>query len=79
MIFTVQFWKNTVELVVRGAAIAAVTAMGGSAVDAWHLNWETIAGMAVTGGVLSLLTSLSSATVGEKGSPLVTSAGAGEV
>jgi hypothetical protein len=77
-IWTGAFWKNTAELVVRGAAIAAVTAMGGSAVDAWHLNWETIAGMALSGAALSLLTSLSSATVGVKGSPLVTAPKSGD-
>jgi hypothetical protein len=71
-IFTLSFWKSTLELVLRGAAIAALTGMGGSLVDAWHLNWETISGMALSGGLLSLLTSLSSATVGVKGSPLVT-------
>jgi hypothetical protein len=72
MIFTLQFWKNTLELVVRGSAIATVTAMGGSVLDAWHLDWKTIGGMALSGGLLSLLTSLSSATVGAKGSPLLT-------
>lgn len=70
--WSVQFWKNTVELVLRGAAIAALTGMGGSLVDAWHLDWKTIGGMALSGAVLSLLTSLSSAQLGEKGSPLMT-------
>ena len=72
-IWQMQFWKNTAELVLRGAAIAAATGMGGSLVDAWHLNWATIGGMALSGAVLSLVTSLSSAQVGQKGSPLVTS------
>jgi hypothetical protein len=72
MIWTLQYWKSTVELVLRGAAIGAVTGMGGSLVDAWHLDWKTIAGMALSGGFLSLVTSLSSAKLGEKGSPLVT-------
>ena len=72
MIWTLAFWKSTAELVLRGAAIGAVTAMGGSVVDAWHLDWKTIAGMALSGGFLSLVTSLSSSQVGVKGSPLVT-------
>lgn len=70
--WTVQFWKNTAELVLRGAAIGAVTGMGGSALDAWHLNWATIGGMALSGGFLSLVTSLSSSQFGQKGSPLLT-------
>jgi hypothetical protein len=71
-IWTVQYWKSVTELVIRGAAIGAVTGMGGSVLDAWHLNWATISGMALSGGFLSLVTSLASATVGAKSSPLVT-------
>jgi hypothetical protein len=77
MIFTLAFWKSTIELVIRGAAIGATTAMGGSIIDAWHLNWETISGMTLSGGLLSLLTSLSSAAMGAKGSPLVTTSPTG--
>lgn len=72
MIWTVQFWKNTLELVLRGAAIGAGSAMGGSALDAWHLDWKAIGGFALSGAVLSLVTSLSSSQLGQKGSPLVT-------
>lgn len=72
MIFTMQFWKNTLELVVRGAAIAAATAMGGSVFDAWHLDWKAISGFALSGAFLSLVASLSSGQLGQKGSPLVT-------
>lgn len=71
-IWTLQYWKSVAELVLRGAAIGAVTGMGGSALDAWHLDWKTIGGMAMSGGFLSLVTSLSSAKLGDKGSPLVT-------
>lgn len=71
-IWSISFWKSTAELVVRGAGIGAATAMGGSLVDAWHLPWKVIAGMAISGGMLSLATSLSSITVGQRGSPLVT-------
>lgn len=70
--WTVQFWRNTFELVVRGAAIGAGSAMGGSGLDAWHLDWKAIGGFAVSGAVLSLVASLSSSLVGQKGSPLVT-------
>jgi hypothetical protein len=70
--WTVQFWKNTIELAVRGAAITGGTAMGGSAFDIWHLDWKTISGFALSGAVLSTVASLSSIEVGAKGSPLVT-------
>lgn len=73
-IFSVAFWRTTLELAVRGAGIGATTAMGGSLVDAWHLPWKVIAGMAISGATLSVATSLSSLTVGQKGSPLITRA-----
>jgi hypothetical protein len=72
MIFTAQFWRNTLELVVRGAAIGAGSAMGGSVFDAWHLDWKAISGFALSGAFLSLVASLSSSQFGVKGSPLVT-------
>jgi Putative lactococcus lactis phage r1t holin len=71
-LFTLQFWKNTLELAVRGAAICGGTAIGGSAVDAWHLDWRAISGFALSGAMLSVVASLSAIEVGQKGSPLVT-------
>lgn len=71
-IFSGQFWRTTLELAVRGAGIGAAGAMGGSLVDAWHLPWKVIAGMAVSGALLSVATSLGAISVGPKGSPLVT-------
>lgn len=71
-IWSVQFWKNVAELALRGAAIGAVSAMGGSAVNAWHLDWDAISGFALSGAVLSVAASLSAIAVGAKGSPLVT-------
>lgn len=71
-LFSLQFWKNTLELGVRGAAICGGTAMGGSGLDAWHLDWKAISGFALSGAILSVVASLSSVEVGQKGSPLVT-------
>lgn len=74
-LFSFQFWKNTLELTVRGAAICGGSAMGGSALNAWHLDWRAITGFALSGAVLSVVTSLSSIEVGQKGSPLITASG----
>jgi Putative lactococcus lactis phage r1t holin len=71
-IWTLQYWKSTAELVLRGAAIGAGSAMVGAPLNAWHLDWSAISGFALSGAVLSLVASLSSSQVGAKGSPLVT-------
>jgi hypothetical protein len=71
-LFSLQFWRNTLELAVRGAAICGGSAVGGSAVDAWHLDWKAIAGFALSGAVLSVVASLSAIEVGQKGSPMLT-------
>jgi hypothetical protein len=78
-LFSVQFWRNSLELAVRGAAICGGTAMGGSGLDAWHLDWKAITGFALSGAVLSVVASLSAIEVGQKGSPLVTSSKHGEL
>lgn len=67
-----QFWKTTIELAVRGSAIGFITATGGSAIDVWHLQWKVIGGMVLSTALLSVAASLSSISVGDKGSPLVT-------
>jgi Putative lactococcus lactis phage r1t holin len=76
-LFSLQFWKNSIELAVRGAAITGGTAMGGSGFDVWHLDWKTISGFALSGAALSVVASLSAIEVGQKGSPLVTKHGDG--
>jgi hypothetical protein len=74
-IWSREFWKTCLELAIRGAAIGGGSAMGGSGLDAWHLDWKAIAGFALSGAVLSVVASLSSIKVGQKGSPLMTKHG----
>jgi hypothetical protein len=71
-IFSVQFLRTTGELAVRGAASGFLTAMGGPLVDAWHLDWKTIGGLALSGALVSVAFSVSSFKPGPHGSPLVT-------
>jgi hypothetical protein len=71
-IFSRDFLRTTAELAVRGAASGFVTAMGGPLVDAWHLDWKTIAGLALSGALVSVAFSLSSFKPGQRNSPLVT-------
>jgi hypothetical protein len=73
-IFSRDFLRTTAELAIRGAASGFLTAMGGPLVDAWHLNWTTIGGLALSGSLVSVAFSLSSFKAGsQKGTPLVTS------
>lgn len=71
-IFSREFLKTTGELAIRGAASGFVTAMGGPLVDAWHLDWKTIGGLALSGALVSVAFSLSSFKPGQSGSPLMT-------
>lgn len=65
--FSVSFWKDSGERAVKSAAQAAMLAVGGDAINVWSLDWVTVAGVGLGGGVLSLLTSLASERIGTKG------------
>jgi hypothetical protein len=78
-IWTLDYWKTTGELALRSAAQFALVGMGvGPVTDAWHLPWKVTVGMAVSGAIVSVLTSLSSTDVGRKPSPLVTATPKGQ-
>ncbi|MCH5645176.1 holin [Gordonia sp. ABSL49_1] len=65
--FSVSFWKDAGERAVKSAAQAAMLAVGGDTINVWSLDWVTVAGVGLGGGVLSLLTSLASERIGTKG------------
>lgn len=71
-IFSREFAKTTLELAIRGAASGFITATGGSAFDAWHLDWKSIAGFTISGAIVSVAFSVSSKPVKDKDSPLLT-------
>jgi len=75
-IFTVTFWKDAVERSVKSTAQAAVLAIAGNdvVVDFWNLDVKQIIGVAASGAVLSLLTSLASAPFSSRGTASVTNA-----
>lgn len=68
-IFSVRFWKRAAERATKTAAQAALLALGGDVINAWHVDWATIAGVGLGGAVLSLLTSLGSSRKGDHESP----------
>jgi hypothetical protein len=69
--WTTDFWKATAELAVRGAASAALLAIGAEQVNALVTDWGTVGGFALGGAVLSVLWSLGSSPFGKPGSPTI--------
>ena len=65
------FWIDAAERAVKSAAQAALLTFGGVQVDAFTADWQTVAGMAAGGFVLSLLTSVASLKIGPQDSPSV--------
>ena len=67
--FTKSFWKSAAERAIRTVAQALVAVIAATSFDWFSADWKAIAGTALTAGVLSLLTSIASAGIGDKGTP----------
>ncbi len=67
--FTKSFWTAAVERAIRTVAQALVAVIAATSFDWFSADWRAIAGTALTAGVLSLLTSIASAGIGDKGTP----------
>ncbi|QDF19765.1 hypothetical protein QEH38_gp33 [Mycobacterium phage LilSpotty] len=74
--WTLTFWKDAVERALKSAAQAVILALGGDLADFWSLDWKNVAGVALGGAGLSLLTSIGSDVlpVGNKGTASLTRA-----
>lgn len=67
---TTTFWKKTAERAIKSAVQGAITAgIGAAGFDALHANWETIGGAALSMGILSVLTSITTASAGPDDDP----------
>lgn len=66
--FTVMFWRSTAERAVKTAAQSAVAAIGTTAV-VQSLDWAVVGGTSAVATLLSVLSSIASASVGDEGSP----------
>lgn len=67
--WTVRFWRDATERMVKSAAQGALLYLGGDQVlGAWHANWAAAGGIALGAAILSLLTSLVSSRVGDPSS-----------
>ncbi|WP_026923285.1 holin [Glycomyces arizonensis] len=68
--FTKRFWKKATERAGKSAAQAVIGAVAlDGVVNAFTLDWKLAAGVALGGALLSYLTSMATAGVGEKDSP----------
>jgi hypothetical protein len=68
--FTVTFWRQTIERAIKSAAQALLGFwVGAQAFNAWDADWKKAGGVALGGAILSVLTSLASAGVGRSNSP----------
>lgn len=68
--WTGTFWKQVVERAAKSAAQAVIGLwVGDSVFDVWQADWQKAAGVALGAAVLSALTSIVSAPVGEPGTP----------
>lgn len=61
------FWVDAVERAVKtfAQALVAVLTVG---VPVWHIDWVDSVGVALTAGILSVLTSIASSGVGDSDS-----------
>jgi len=67
-VFTKSFFKDLLERALKTAAQFTIGGLAlGEGVDAFAVDWQLGLGFAVTGFVLSALTSIASAGIGTKG------------
>ena len=66
--FTATFWKSAAERAIKTVAQALIAVLAATTFDWFTADWQAIAGTAATAGVLSLLSSIASAGIGDKGS-----------
>ncbi|MFV8136419.1 holin [Mycolicibacterium senegalense] len=73
-IWSLTFWKDTAERALKSFAQGVILALGGGAVNVLTIDWLTLAGAGGGAALLSVLTSIVSAGVANKGTASMTSA-----
>lgn len=69
--FTTSFWKSAAERAIKTVAQALIAVLAATTFDWFNADWKAIAGTAATAGVLSLLSSIASAGIADKGTPSI--------
>ncbi|OBB15510.1 hypothetical protein A5731_00285 [Mycolicibacterium conceptionense] len=72
--WSLTFWKDTAERALKSFAQGVILALGGGAVNVLTIDWLTLAGAGGGAALLSVLTSIVSAGVANKGTASMTSA-----
>lgn len=67
--FTRSFWRQALERAAKSAAQAVVAVLIADGANILTLDWAVVGGAVLTGGALSVLTSIVSLPLGEPGSP----------
>ena len=70
--FTKAFWLAALERAVKTAAQSALLVLGAEQINALNADWADVAGFALGGAVLSVLTSVASNSVGGHDGPSLT-------
>ena len=71
-LFTKTFWMETIERAIKTSAQFVIGAgILGEGIDLFTVDLATLGGFALTGAILSALTSLASIGIGSKGSASV--------
>ena len=71
-LFTKTFWMETIERAIKTSAQFVIGAgILGEGIDLFAVDLATLGGFALTGAILSALTSLASIGIGSKGSASV--------
>ncbi len=67
--WTVRFWKQTLERSIKTAAQFALVFFGADAFNLFESDWKAAAGFALAGALVSVLTSMASEPYRERGTP----------
>ena len=68
-LFSLTFWKGALERGIKTAGQTVLVGLGlGEGLNAFSVDWQLALGFAIGGFALSILTSVASAPIGQKGS-----------
>lgn len=73
-LYSLAFWRDATERALKTAAQSAVIALGGDAFNVWAVDWSGVSGVSLGGAVLSVLTSVASAGIANRGTASLTKA-----
>ena len=73
-LYSLTFWRDAGERAAKSGAQAALVALGGDAFNVWAVDWIDVSGISLGGALLSVLTSVASAGIANRGTASMTKA-----